>query len=276
MDPARREFLEKVLKSLTVDVVEQLQKAAESLGSSTATEDDQIEALNTIMEYIVDMDTANDFCKIGGLSMLLPLLKSPHEGVRNEAASLIAELAQNNPFCQKELLDANALPQLMELISEPETATKGLHAISCLVRCYEPSLTAFLEIGGLECIIGCLQQCDQDKIVIRALFLLSSLCNDYSAIRDEVIKLRIIDHITRLLRSSTEYDVRTEAALSVLLQLTENSHAISQCQNETNLRQTLDDIIRDCGKKPECFETVEYAQALLEKVFSSKSDSTDR
>lgn len=276
MDPERRQFLENALKALTIDVIEELQKAAATIGSSTATEGELLQALETITEYIIDIDTAIDFCKIGGLSVLLPCLKSPYVKVRAKAASVIAELAQNNPYCQKELMTANALPDLMELVSEPETAPNGLIAISGLVRSYEPILTAFLEIGGLECLIGCLQS-GQEKVIVRSLFLFSSLCTDFPAVRDEFVKLKAIERIIPLLRPSNDYDLRTETALWALNILTDNADAVSQCQtSDLNLKEIIDEIIKTAGNKSACRETVEYAQSILQKVFIDKQEPTDR
>lgn len=277
MDPERRQFLENVLKALTIDVVEELQKAVQVLASDTATEDEQLEALETIMEYVIDIDTAIDFCKIGGLTNLLPCLNSPYSKVRATSASLIAELAQNNPYCQKALLDADVLPKLIALLNESETATNGIHAISCLVRSYEPTLAAFIDVGGLECIIGCLQQIDQQKLIIRALFLLNSLCADFPDVREEFIKLKVVEHIIELLKPVDEYDISVETALSVLCMLTESSEAISRCQtSELSLKPTIDSIVELAGDKPECREIVEYAQLLLRKVFNSTETTTDR
>lgn len=277
MDPERRQFLENALKALTIDVVEELQKAARVLASDTATEDEQLEALETIMEYVIDIDTAIDFCKIGGLTNLLLCLSSPYAKVRATSASLIAELAQNNPYCQKALLDVDVLPKLIALLNEPETATNGIHAISCLVRSYEPTLTAFIEVGGLECLIGCLQQIDQQKLITRALFLLNSLCADFPDVREEFIKLKVVEHIIDLLKPVDEYDVSVETALSVLCMLTESTDAINRCQtSELNLKSIIDNIIELAGDRPECREIVEYAQLLLRKVFNSTDTTTDR
>lgn len=277
MDPERRQFLENALKALTIDVVEVLQKAAQILAFDTATEDEHLEALETIMEYVIDIDTAIDFCKIGGLTNLLPCLHSPYPKVRSTSASLIAELAQNNPYCQKALLDADVLPKLIELLNEPETATNGIHAISCLVRSYEPTLTAFIDVGGLECLIGCLQQIDQQRLIIRALFLLNSLCADFPNVRAEFIKLKVIEHIIELLKPVDEYDVSVETALSVLCMLIDSPDAINRCQtSELNLKRTIDCIIALAGDKPECREIVEYAQILLQKIFNCTETTTDR
>lgn len=70
---------------------------------------------------------------------------------------LIGELAQNNPFCQKYLLE-------LQILSE--VAVNSFHAISRIVRSYEPGLASFIEIIELECILGLIQCQEQDKLII--------------------------------------------------------------------------------------------------------------
>lgn len=59
MDPERRQFLEQALKSLTVDVIEQLNKAMEVLITGTAGEEEQVNALEVVTSFVADIDTAN-------------------------------------------------------------------------------------------------------------------------------------------------------------------------------------------------------------------------
>lgn len=270
---------ENALKALTIDVIEQLQGAAETIGSESSSEDEKLDALELILNYTDDIDTAVDFCKIGGLFVLIPCLTSSHPRIRCKAASLVAELTQNNPYCQKELLEVDVLPKLVNLLSDKETATDGLRAISCMVRSYEPCVAAFIDIGGLECLLGCLQQTDQDKLIARSMFLLGSMCADFPDIRDELLKLKVIEQIVPTIELHTEYNMRLETTLSLLCQFTEISDAIVRCQApELSLKQTLEEIIRLAEDKPECRETIEYSQLLLQRIFDSKSDSevTDR
>lgn len=269
---------ENALKSLTIDIVEVIQNAAQQLHSPESTEDEKIAALETIIDQVDNLDTANDFCKIGGLSVLVPALSSEYTSVRSLSASLVAELAQNNPYCQQLLLEADALQNLMPLLSDTETATNGIHAISCLVRAYEPCLKAFIEVGGLECLLGCLQQLDQEKIIIRSLFLLNSLCTDYPHIRDEVVQLKAVEQIISVLRPTPEFDVRLETALSTLCLLTDNSDAVTRCKDaDLNLKEILEEIKKLSGNKPECTETIDYCQTLQRKIFDeSPTDAADR
>lgn len=277
--PNHSSYVENALKALTIDVIEQLQKASQTIGSESATVDEKLDALETILNYIDDIDTACDFCKIGGLFVLTGCLSSPHTQIRCKAALLVAELAQNNPYCQKALLEADILPKVMNLLSENETSTDGLRAVSCLIRSYEPGLAAFIEIGGLECLLGCLLQNNNDKLITRATFLLNSLCIDFPSVRDELIKLKVIDFILPIIQPKSDYDVLLETALSAICLITENDETFSRCRSpELNFRSQLDEIIKIAGDKPECKEIVEYSQILLKRLFGSKSDieMTDR
>jgi hsp70-interacting protein len=54
-----RKFLEEALKSMTLDVIEELTKAMRTLTEGNASEDDQVEALEVVTNFVEDMDTAN-------------------------------------------------------------------------------------------------------------------------------------------------------------------------------------------------------------------------
>ncbi|XP_031632330.1 hsp70-binding protein 1 [Contarinia nasturtii] len=281
MDPERRQFLENALKALTIDVIEQLQKAAEVIGSETTTEEMKISAMDTILNNVDDIDTAIDYCKIGGLFILLPCLNSPYSTIREKSCLLVAELTQNNPYCQKQLLEADVLPKLIELLDENETAVAvaSIRAISCLVRSYEPCLKAYTAIGGLECLLGCLQPHQPEKLITRAAFLLNSLCSDFPAIKDDLIKLKAIETILPLIKPSSDYNICVETLLSALCSLIECREAIERCRTEgNNFANTLEEVIKLGIDKPECKEIVDYSHVLLKNIFDSgqEGEVTDR
>lgn len=282
MDSERRQFLENALKALTIDVIEQLQHAAEVIGSESSTEEMKITAMDTILNNVDDIDTAIDYCKIGGLFVLLPCLNSPYSTIREKSCFLIAELSQNNPFCQKQLLEADVLPKLIELLGENDTliAAASIRAISCLVRSHEPQLKErFVEIGGLECLIGCLQPNQQEKLITRAAFLLNSLCTDCPVIKDDLIKLKAIEAILPLIEPSADYNICLETLLAALCSLTEHREAIDRVRTfESNFANTLEEIIKLGNNKPECKETVDFSHTLLKNIFDSvhESEFTDR
>jgi hsp70-interacting protein len=252
----RRRFLEEALKSLTIDVVEELNKAMRILIARENSKEEQVEALDIVQDFIEDIDTANDFYKINGFCIIEPCLNSPHKEVRSGTASLIATLAQNNPFCQKHLLDLNVLSRLIELLSdEPSVVVHVIHAISCLVRNYEPALAIFIDMGGLECLLGLLENNDHEKIVIKSAFLISAMCAEFSAVRDELVKLNAVDRVVGAIQPAGEYNQKLEILLSALIALTgDNQEALEKCRNSgLGLREKLEETVRlSRGKEEEC------------------------
>lgn len=174
--------------------------------------------------------------------------------MRSETSQLIAELAQNNPFCQQHLLDLNVLQKLIEMMSdETEVATHAFHAISCIVRSYEPGTKAFVSMGGLECLLCLIQTPDREKLVIKALFLINAFAQDWPTVRDELVKLNVIEKVIGNIEPKDEYDTKLEQALAALISLIESRDAVKRCQNEKlKLRATLEKIMSLGEGKEEC------------------------
>lgn len=135
----KKTFLNEALSSLTVNVIEELQKAVKVLSDvvNLRVDDDSSEYENTLermADFVDNIDIANDFYKIGGFSIFQPCLNSSHSNIRWRIADIIAELAQNNPFCQDKLLEAGVFPVLLSMIdTDPseQARIKALYAVSC-------------------------------------------------------------------------------------------------------------------------------------------------
>lgn len=122
---------------MTIDVVEILQKQIEVIKKvEKVAAGDNVEeycdAIETVLDYIDNIDIANDFHKIGGFMVLYPCLKCPNHKIRAHGCELLAVLCQNNPYCQKVVLDNEFLPMLLKLIENDEdrmVVTKSLYAL---------------------------------------------------------------------------------------------------------------------------------------------------
>lgn len=132
-------FLSNALSSLTVNIIDELQEDVQTLygivnlkadGDSSVYEN----ALERISQHIDNIDIANDFYKIGGFSVFKLCLNCSHSNIRWRIANIIAELAQNNPFCQNKILEAGLFPTLLSMIDtdlSEHTRIKALYAVSC-------------------------------------------------------------------------------------------------------------------------------------------------
>ncbi|KAG2483843.1 hypothetical protein HYH03_017299 [Edaphochlamys debaryana] len=130
--------------------------------------------LDELMDIVGSIDYARDLHKIGGLPVLLELLASPHPSLRWRAAEVVATCVANNPPVQEWFLAGGVLPPLLALLDPaqpPACRTKGLLALSGLVRHFAPGLQAFREAGGLTALVGCLS-CDDRRVGVKAMRLL--------------------------------------------------------------------------------------------------------
>jgi hsp70-interacting protein len=195
-----------------------------------------------------------DFFKIGGFCIILPCLNSKYAEVRSETALLVGELAQNNEFCQQRLLELNVLPRLIEMLSDQqEVSSHAFHAISCIVRSFEPGMKAFIDMGGLECLLGLIQSADYEKLIIKSVFLINSFSQDSAHVRNELIKLNAVERIVASIEPKDEYSTRLEQTLAALTSLTENSEAVDRCRMESlELKEKLEKIIALGNGKEEC------------------------
>lgn len=276
IDPERRRFLEEALRSLTIDVVEHLQKAMTVLIDRTAPQEEQVEALEMVTDFIENIDTANDFYKIGGFVILLPGLNSEYAEVRRSTSELIAELAQNNPFCQQHLLELEIMAKLFELLTdEPSVAVAALHAISCIIRGYQPGLETFLASGGIECLIGVLDS-GCEKLVIKSAFLISTLCGMDAPIRDEFVKMGALEKLCQHVQPREDYDTLLESVLSAVFVLAESSESLAHVRDpKVNLLSKLEAVKKTCENKEEFQECIGYTDGIIERCFPS-DNSPDR
>ncbi|XP_067015204.1 hsp70-binding protein 1 [Anabrus simplex] len=279
MDDERRKWLENALKHLTVDVIEMLLKSIEVLKKAGTLElqDDPTEcerALEVIADWVDNLDTANDFYKIGGFVIFRPCLDSAHSSLRWRAAEIIAELTQNNPFCQEKILEAGLLPPLLALLdSDPneQVRVKALYGISCLVRENPLALDAFMKNGGFSVLLRAMQS-DIQKLQIKSAFLLSCLCARSNNIKDELCQMGFIEQLVGMV---TDYHTPVlEHLLGALVNMaTEHNFSKDECRRpELELRPKLIRLINSFKDKEEYRDECEYAQQLLQLVFSGDTE----
>lgn len=285
---------------MTVSVVRELEAGLQLLSNPVATEEEQNSAIEHILDYADNIDNANDFCKIGGMPVILSRLdpNQTYDSVKSNSASLIAELAQNNPFCQSKLLELDALNLLLPLLSNDTVCVNALRAISSLSRNFEPTTTLLIEMGGLECLVGCLQS-NNDRLKIQTSFLLRALClenpelagkihisnrfilpiNNYLSFIyiDKLTHMNAINLIASQIVVQGEYSAQLEATLSLIHLLASSSELASNrcCLPELHLQTKCNEIIQLCESKPECQEITQYCLYMLHRLADPKNTLDD-
>lgn len=204
--------------------------------------------------YLISRLQILDFFKIGGFCIILPCLNSDYAEVRSEAALLVGELSQNNEFCQQRLLELNILPKLIELMTdEALVSSHAFHAISCIVRSYEPGMQAFVSMGGLECLLSLIQGQNHEKLIIKSMFLINSFAQDSPSCRDDLVRMNAIEKIIATLETKDEYNTRLEQTLAALTSLVVEDDAVKRCRNgNLKFREKLNTIITMGADKEEC------------------------
>ncbi|CAH2268844.1 hsp70-binding protein 1 [Pararge aegeria] len=280
MDEERRKFLEEALKSLTVDVAQVIQNAIKiltdqkkmsSIQLGDALPEDVETAFNNVMEFIDDIDIANDFHKLGGFAIFPICYGSENEEVRAKASRVLAELCQNNPQCQSLALESGVLNVLLHLaITERgNTLAKCIMAISCATREFEPACKELTAQGGCEILANALRSSDSAART-KAAFLIRYLCHHHAEAKEKFIQQNLVKAIVDQIKSRR--DDNSEHLLSILESLLEglDPTILQQCRDPSlDLKNVLENHLKHPELQDDTFmEEKEYCQAIL-KVFSN-------
>ncbi|CAK9815132.1 Hsp70-binding protein 1 [Anthophora quadrimaculata] len=285
MDEERKNFLKHTLSSLSCNIIEELQKAIKILSNvvDLRPEDDASQhetALERISDFVDNIDVANDFYKIGGFSIFGPCLNSPHSSIRWRAADVIAELAQNNPFCQERFLETGLFPILLNMVdTDPAEAVriKALYAVSCIVREHPTSLKYMDMYDGYSVLFRAMQS-SVKKLQIKSAFLLSSLCNkgNTTDLKLTLVNMGLIEQAAALLAFTDTLPEIRDQLLNILDGLTDSDAALKEFRRpELSLQSTLQRCISDL-KQEENPDQIDVCYRVLKKVFTDHDINQER
>ncbi|XP_041972442.1 hsp70-binding protein 1-like [Aricia agestis] len=278
MDEQRRKFLEEALKSLTVNVAEILQNAIKVLSDTDKMKGIQLGeelpedvdvAFTNLLEYIDDIDIANDFYKMGGFSIFPICYGSENEEVRSRANQTLAELCQNNPFCQARTLECGLLNVLLHLISSEQGSglAKCILAISCACREFEPACRELISQGGCGALAQALRA-SHPAARTKAAFFIRYLCNHHPDAKEKFIELNIVRTIIEQVKSSR--DETSEHLLGILLNLLETLEpaVLQQCTDPSlDLNNVLEAHLQHPDLSGDTYtEEKEYCQEILKII----------
>ncbi|EFA09946.1 hsp70-binding protein 1 [Tribolium castaneum] len=276
MEEARRKFLEEALNSLTVDVIEVLLKQIkilEKVDTLNAGDDDSeyTTALDTISDFVCDIDTANDFHKIGGFVIVSPCLKCKSPKVRAQVCNLLAELCQNNAYCQRVVLESGIMPILVEIVEQdPEVSVvvKALYAISCIVRQNTGACAQFIQYKGVQVFLEALKR-NEEKINTKICFLLRALCSSQADFKSRLVFVGYIPVLFSLLSTPKTSDEHVLGLLQKLIE--DNSAAINESrQNKVNAKETLENYLSQIKGKEEYSNEEELCDTIYNTLFAQK------
>ena len=249
MDPTRREWLEHSLSSMSVDVIKELTESMKILNSAknpNATEEDieKIEyAFECIGDWVDQIDMANNFHKIGGFECLKTCLKSNHASIRSASANAIAELSQNNLYCQENFVKDNFLPLLLDLITnDHQCQVKAMYAISCIIRECPLAQEKFLnDYNGPSVIMNATMTSGGDqeineKLRIKGSFFISSLCQENEIAKEAFIEMGLGRQILTLMQIDEHSQSHEHMARALLVFLKDNDKVKNELVTSSELK----------------------------------------
>lgn len=183
----------------------------------------KLAALQELDDLVGLIDTAKDFCKLGGLAPLLSLQEHKSVAIRSAALQTLSTVVQNNPHTQEVALNHGALPKLMENLqpnTHEDVIAKTLLALSSLTGSHQAAAEKFIKAGGYQHLLNLLSNPQSSlKVKRKSLFFLqkiwqqppyhhlpnnaaiipvlaSFICHDDVDLREGVLKvmIQLIDH----------------------------------------------------------------------------------
>ncbi|KAE8593950.1 hypothetical protein XENTR_v10019383 [Xenopus tropicalis] len=287
MSEERRQWLQQAMNSAfsgQADEVKMIKECLQELSNETNSgeeEDGKERALELLADLCDNLDNASDFCKLGGMDLLLSrYVNCPEAELRWRCADLIGICSQNVPFVQEMALRSGAvkiLLQLLDLDPNDQVRIKALFAISCLVREQEEGLTDFLKQDGFSVLMRAMQS-DVQKLKIKSAFLLQNLLMSHPEHKGTLCSMGMVTQLVSLLH--TDHSPFHEHVLGALCNLvTDFPQAVSECQAlELGFEEFLKERCLLLDKKEEFQEELEYCNRLLRICFQNtpEDSSMDR
>ncbi|KAH8307350.1 hypothetical protein KR044_010451, partial [Drosophila immigrans] len=217
------EFLQGALQSMSM-TVDDVQYALANLKNDSISTAEKLECLDIIRDNIDDIDAANSFVKVGGITTLLTYIRTPNRDLRPQSIYIVAEMAQNNEFCQNYFLNEKLIPLLTSTMndSDEDLARGSIYAVSSLVQNFPAGLKEFLRTNGVQKLLSCLGS-NHSTVYIKAAYLIATLSSNENSFRDLVNKQNAAQILLSKLEAKDEYDDKLEATLYALSALSSNS-----------------------------------------------------
>lgn len=265
MDPEKKKWLEEALSSMAVDFIEQLANGIKILNSDTADLEDKEDVLDKLEDWLGNIDMAVNFHKIGGFSCLKSCLNCPHPSLRSGASHLIAEISQNNPYCQEKFVTEEFLELLIQQLDEDtddHCQVKALYGISCIARDQPLALVKFGQLGGWNVLVRAVQR-DNPKLRTKGCFMISSASQVSGQVVKEMVDMGLIMQLAHILH--LPIDISHEHILGAMLTLVRNSaQAREEARSENlGLSSLLGARVSELNDKEEFSESIEHIKSIL-------------
>lgn len=176
--------------------VDDVQYALTNLKDESVSMAEKLECLDIIRDNIDDIDAANSFVKTGGITTILEYIRLPNCDLRPQSIYIVAEMAQNNEFCQNYFVNEKIIPVLIPTMNDAdeELARGSIYAISSLIQNFPTGLKEFLQSNGIQTLLSCLSS-SHVTVYIKSAFLIASLSSNDTSFRGKNFNVIQKQHI---------------------------------------------------------------------------------
>jgi len=204
------------------------------------------------------------------------------------AADIVAELSQNNPYCQEHFVTDGFIQELINMLQngvkdekviDEKCSLKYLYAISCIVRDYPPGLETFLALNGPEVVLQSAIQpsTESQRLRTKACFFVSSISVDSKEASKAFSDMGLARQLLVLLQQE-EHKLSDEHVVKALLTLlSSDKSAQIECKNspELNLIGLIQSRKEELKGKEEFQEELEYYLEIEKLCYNNQSPESE-
>jgi len=220
-DPQDYVWLREALDNLQSEA-DKMKKHLTTLQMTDSTEHEKLLAMEDLQCYVEDLDNSNDFFKIGGLHLLRDYIDCSSSSLRYWSAWIISTLVQNNPYCQRVVLEHGLAPILIDRLQmedDPKALCRVLSSISGLIRDNIPAQDIFKFGNIFEQLMSILH--DQNhpfSVKMRAVVVLKHFCRADPENIDTILQTSILAVLPQLTQQNENIDLseQTQELMTLL------------------------------------------------------------
>jgi len=271
MDPERKEWLKDAMANVLKNPVDDMKVALKQITESEASEDAKVQALESLVGFVEQIDLARDLHKIGGLATVIALLDDPSHRVRASAAQVIGTTVHNNPEPQKWATELGALDALTKVLTRPDASplelAKAMYGVSSLIRQNDAATIRYVkELKGVAIILDVMKRdshSHEDLLPARrkAAFMLLYLITRAPAIVP-VTAPHCVPVLTSALSAHAEDSDFRENVLMILRVYSTNDAVKLAAEDKKQIKETTAKTM-EIAKKDEHDTAVELCQEIL-------------
>lgn len=186
------EELKKDLEGLQMDIKtdrETILELTSMLNSSSLDTTERVDVMETLLDYLHQIDNAILFCDIGGMKLVIQSLNDSSAEMRSISSAILATSLQNNPKVKVYCIQEGVLHHFVRALStevELSVKKKLLFALSAMVRNFPYAQTKFGELGGFSVLakLFTLSGSSEEatKLSERTLTLVVDLLDEYQSV----------------------------------------------------------------------------------------------